>query len=78
MITEEEETQTQPTEESEPELAMITPQEEGEVLQIEENCVVSIHAPTGTHGLHTLKLKGLVKNREISMLLDSGSTHNFI
>lgn len=32
----------------------------------------------GTHGLHTLKLQGKVKNKQISMLLDSGSTHNFI
>lgn len=78
MITEEEEQQPQPAVESDQELALVLQGEEGELLHIKENCGVSIHAVTGTNGIHTIKLTGQIKNKEISMLLDSGSTHNFI
>lgn len=71
MITEEEETPQK--EEQVPEITVVI---QGELLQIEDNCGVSIHALTGTHGVHTIKLQGKVKNHYISMLLDSGSTHN--
>lgn len=45
---------------------------------MEEDYGISIHAIIGTNGIHTIKLQGQVKNKTISMLLDSGSTHNFI
>lgn len=76
MLTSEEEECA--TEEQDQELAIILQGEEGELIQIEDNCEVSIHAITGTQGVHTMKLQGHVKNAHISMLLDSGSTHNFI
>lgn len=76
MITEEEETSS--AEEQDPEVALVVQGERGEILQMEEDYGISIHAITGTNGIHTIKLQGQVKNRTISMLLDSGSTHNFI
>lgn len=39
---------------------------------------ISIHALTGTHGIHTLKIDGPIKGRAINMLVDTGSTHNFL
>lgn len=39
---------------------------------------VSLHALQGTQGLHTLKLDGGIKNKAITMLVDTGSTHNFL
>lgn len=77
MILEEEES-CQSIEEPEPEMAMIIQEAGEEKLQIREDCGVSIHAITGTNGLHTIKLKGQSKNHYLSMLLDSGSTHNFL
>lgn len=44
----------------------------------ENDCGVSIHAVTGTQGLHTLKFMGAVKDRNLQVLLDTGSTHNFV
>lgn len=75
MITEEE---TSFAEEQDPEVALVVQGERGEILQMEEDYGISIHAITGTNRIHTIKLQGQVKNRTISMLLDSGSTHNFI
>lgn len=43
-----------------------------------ENSEVSIHALIGTEGLHTLSLNGYVGNKSLKMLVDSGSTNNFI
>lgn len=76
IITEEEEAPLEA--ETEQEVAMMIQGEEGELLQIENNCGISIHAITGTKGFHTIKLQGQGKGKPISMLLDSGSTHNFI
>lgn len=53
--------------------------EEGEIKDIPpDECGVSIHAINGTSGLHTFKLQGLLKHKSISLILDTGSTHNFI
>lgn len=60
------------------ELAVIMQGEKGEELHIKDDCGVSIHALLGTHGVHTIKLQGQVHNSFISLLLDSGSTHNFV
>ncbi|KAL5722153.1 hypothetical protein ACHQM5_005710 [Ranunculus cassubicifolius] len=39
---------------------------------------ISINALSGNSTYHTLKLQGTVKNHTITMLIDSGSTHNFV
>ncbi|KAL5751534.1 hypothetical protein ACOSQ2_022041 [Xanthoceras sorbifolium] len=43
-----------------------------------EEMSISHHALTGCAGLQTIRLRGRVKHREITILVDSGSTHNFI
>jgi hypothetical protein len=40
--------------------------------------VISLHALTGFSAPQTLKLIGYIKNRKFIILVDSGSTHNFI
>lgn len=47
-------------------------------LDEEPEAEVSIHALHGTQGLHTLKLKGMITKVPFTMLVDTGSTHNFI
>lgn len=46
----------------------------------EENEVarVSLHAMAGTKGACTLKVQGQLQGRNVSILIDSGSTHNFM
>lgn len=48
-----------------------------EVLN-EHEAGISIDAMVGSKGTHTIKVKGQIKNRAITILVDSGSTHNFI
>lgn len=43
-----------------------------------EEITLSLHALLGTTGMHTLQLHGLVKKQKVLMLVDSGSTSNFI
>ncbi|KAL5850318.1 hypothetical protein ACOSQ4_008331 [Xanthoceras sorbifolium] len=43
-----------------------------------EEMSISHHALTGCAGLQTIRLRGKVKHREITILVDSGSTHNFL
>jgi hypothetical protein len=40
--------------------------------------VRSLHALSGISASHTLKIKGYIKHRLVVVLVDSGSTHNFI
>ena len=40
--------------------------------------VISLNALTGFSAPQTLKLISYIKNREVIILVDSGSTHNFI
>ncbi|XP_074327634.1 uncharacterized protein LOC141665550 [Apium graveolens] len=44
----------------------------------DDDCGVSIHALSGTHGLHTMKFQGFMKGKSVKILLDTGSTHNFV
>lgn len=37
-----------------------------------------LHAITGTEGVHTLSLTGRKGHKKLTMLVDSGSTHNFM
>ncbi|KAL5823748.1 hypothetical protein ACOSQ4_021648 [Xanthoceras sorbifolium] len=46
--------------------------------QEKEEMSISHHVFTGCAGLQTIRLKGKVRNREITILVDSGSTHNFL
>ncbi|TXG73396.1 hypothetical protein EZV62_001975 [Acer yangbiense] len=46
---------------------------------LEEEMTISHQALNGgSKGIQTIKLRGLVKNMEITILVDSGSTHNFL
>jgi hypothetical protein len=40
--------------------------------------LISLHALTGFSAPQTLKLIGYIKHRKVIILVDSGSTHNFI
>lgn len=49
-----------------------------EVSDKSAEVAISINALSGTANFQTLRLKGTVKNNQITMLVDSGSTHNFL
>lgn len=60
-------------------LALIWEDEPGiEGEQKEKESAISLHAITGSKGSHTLKVQGKIKNRVVKILVDSGSTNNFI
>jgi hypothetical protein len=40
--------------------------------------IIYMHALASIYAPHTLKIKGYIKHRSIVVLIDSGSTHNFI
>ncbi|PWA98195.1 hypothetical protein CTI12_AA000110 [Artemisia annua] len=50
--------------------------DEAEVMG--EDCHISLHALTGVATYKTIKLKGLVNKHTLTILVDSGATHNFI
>lgn len=39
---------------------------------------VSIHALNGTQGIHTIKIEGTIGKQAVRILVDTGSTHNFV
>jgi hypothetical protein len=39
---------------------------------------ISCHALAGINTPQTLKIQGYIKKKKVTMLIDSGSTHNFI
>ena len=39
---------------------------------------ISCHALDGINTPQTLKIEGYIKNKKVIVLIDSGSTHNFI
>jgi hypothetical protein len=39
---------------------------------------ISCHALAGISTPQTLKIEGYIKNKKVIVLIDSGSTHNFI
>ncbi|KAJ9559053.1 hypothetical protein OSB04_013667 [Centaurea solstitialis] len=39
---------------------------------------ISLHAITGTSHPHTLRIRGHIRNHPVTVLIDGGSTHNFI
>ncbi|KAH0701968.1 hypothetical protein KY285_016246 [Solanum tuberosum] len=50
--------------------------EQGHVLV--ESCEISIHAMTGIKGYRTLRLTGHCHKKALNILIDTGSTHNFM
>ncbi|KAK6773405.1 hypothetical protein RDI58_028643 [Solanum bulbocastanum] len=56
-------------------------EEEGELLQLPEvieTCKISIHAMNGIKGYRTLRLTGHCHKKALNILIDTGSTHNFM
>ena len=59
-------------------------QEEATLEEIEEDTLEEIthtiygHALDGISTLQTIKIEGYIKKKKVTMLIDSGSTHNFI
>ena len=45
---------------------------------MEDNPQLSLHALEGTYNFQTMMLKGTVGRKRICILIDSGSTHNFL
>ncbi|KAK3218988.1 hypothetical protein Dsin_012958 [Dipteronia sinensis] len=45
---------------------------------LEEESIICQHALTGSMGIQTIRLKGRAKSREVIILVDSGSTHNYL
>ncbi len=43
-----------------------------------EDNSLSVHALEGSHGIDTIRLLGLHKNRQLVILFDSGSTTSFL
>lgn len=50
----------------------------GETTETEATSKISLHAITGSKGSGTLKVQGFLLGRKINILLDSGSSNNFI
>jgi hypothetical protein len=57
-----------------PETTDITPPSD----PLEVELVISLNALNGFSSPQTLKLIGYIKHRKVIILVDSGSTHNFI
>ena len=51
--------------------------EEGEVMS-NSNPYLSLHALEGTFNYQTMRLRGSVRKKMLNILIDTGSTHNFV
>ena len=69
-----EETYDEEEEELEEEITL----EEHAIEEEEELATVSMHAMAGIAAPQTLKIQGYIKKHKVLVLIDSGSTHNFI
>lgn len=45
---------------------------------IEDEVLISLHALSGCNSFRTMRVVGTVKGQAITILIDSGSTHNFV
>ncbi|CAA0837968.1 Unknown protein, partial [Striga hermonthica] len=55
--------------------------EEERVVEVEvlnDEAEISVHVMAGTKGLRTMKLPAWLKDRRVTVLVDNGSSHNFI
>ncbi|CAA0836886.1 Unknown protein, partial [Striga hermonthica] len=52
--------------------------EEEEVEVLEDEAEISVHAMAGTKGPRTMRLPAWVKDRRVTVVVDNGSSHNFI
>ena len=50
----------------------------GEQSNEGERPIISLHALVGTDGYQTMRLQGRIKNHKVIILVDTGSTHNFV
>lgn len=48
------------------------------IIEDLENVQISMHALVGSYSFRTMRIKGNLRGRTITILIDSGSTHNFI
>ncbi|XP_052204119.1 uncharacterized protein LOC127809399 [Diospyros lotus] len=64
-------------EEAEPDMPLNWPAEAIEAAS-DEQPEVSLHALAGSSGPQTMRVTAMLRNREVSLLIDNGSTHNFI
>eukprot|EP00253_Pinus_taeda_P026334 PITA_26334 len=53
-------------------------EEDNQKDNVPDEPVILLHAPAGISSPQTLKIRGFIKHRPIVVLIDSGSTHNFI
>lgn len=53
-------------------------EEENQKDNVPDEPVISMHALAGISSPQTLKIKGFIKHRPVVVLIDNGSTHNFI
>lgn len=61
------------------ELALIWEEEHKTDANLEEKeTTISLHAISGSNGSHTLKIQDKIKNMDINILVDSGSTNSFV
>jgi len=49
-----------------------------DIATVESFPEISFHAITGTEHPHTIRVLGKLKNKDVTVLIDGGSTHNFI
>lgn len=58
----------------------LTEQDNLDVIQIntQDNLEINLNSLTGQHTPRTLRLTRYIQNRHIKILIDGGSTHNFI
>ncbi|GJV12941.1 putative mitochondrial protein [Tanacetum coccineum] len=53
--------------------------EEGEMVATTENCPhISLNALNGIHSFQTMRVRGQVRRQTLQILIDYGSTHNFL
>ena len=53
-------------------------EQEEEIEEIVREPQISLNALTGVHNYRTMRIKGTVGKHKIHILVDSGSTHNFV
>ncbi|CAA0832635.1 Unknown protein, partial [Striga hermonthica] len=63
---------------SDDEEPVIEEEREVEVEVLDDEAEISVHAMVGTKGSRTMRLPAWVKDQRVTVLVDNGSSHNFI